>query len=147
MQQVKSVLIYRLGSLGDTIAELPVFNKIAEAFPGADITLLTNKPIAAKAAPVEAVLGQDYFFKRTLNYPIGTRNPILLFKLIVDIRKQKPNVVCYLAGVRAGQSIRTAKLTLLRDRLFFMLAGVKLFIGFPKVIEDIKLSIEAVHYQ
>ena len=86
MQQVKSVLVYRLGSLGDTIAALPIFNKIVEAFPVADLTLLINKPIAAKAAAVEAVLAQDYFFKRTLNYPIGTRDPILLFKLIVDIR-------------------------------------------------------------
>lgn len=142
LQTVERVLVYRLGSLGDTIAALPVFNKIVEAFPGADITLLTNKPIVAKAAAIESVLGQGYFFKRTINYPVGTRNPLLLFKLLVDIRKQKPNVVCYLAGVRADGNIKKAKLTLLRDRLFFRLAGVKLFIGFPEVIEDIKLSID-----
>ena len=142
-QLAQSVLVYRLGSLGDTIAALPVFNKIVEVFPGADITLLTNKPIAAKAAAIEAVLGQGYFFKRTINYPIGTRNPLLLFKLLVDIRKQKPTVVCYLAGVRGDDNIRKAKLTLLRDRFFFRLAGVKMFIGFPKVIEDIKLSVDA----
>jgi len=143
MQEVKSILIYRLGSLGDTIAALPVFNKIVESFPGADITLLTNKPIAAKAAAIESVLGKDYFFKRTINYPVGTRNPLLLLKLLVDIRKQKPNVVCYLAGVRSDENIRKAKLILLRDKLFFKAAGVKQFIGFPEVIEDIKLSIDS----
>ncbi|MFD0750779.1 glycosyltransferase family 9 protein [Mucilaginibacter calamicampi] len=142
MQKLESVLIYRLGSLGDTIAALPVFNKVVAAFPGADITLLTNKPVAAKAAAVESVLGNEYFFNHILNYPVGTRNPFLLFKLLIDIRKRKPNIVCYLASVRSDGDIRKAKLTLLRDKLFFKAAGVKTFIGFPEIIEDIQLSID-----
>ena len=43
MQSGKRILIYRLGSLGDPIAVLPLFNKIADTFPGADITLLKKK--------------------------------------------------------------------------------------------------------
>lgn len=142
MQDIKSVVVYRLGSLGDTITALPVFNKIVKAFPNADITLLTNKPVMAKAAAVESVLGEDYFFNRTVNYPVGTRNPFLLFKLLIAIRKVKPDIVCYLAGVRNSKNIRRAKLILLRDRMFFRLAGVKKTIGFPKVAEDFSLTLD-----
>jgi heptosyltransferase-3 len=143
MQAGKRILIYRLGSLGDTIAALPVFNKIVDTFPGADITLLTNRPIMAKAAAVESVLGSDHFFNRVLNYPIGTRNPKLLFKLIKQIRAFEPDAVCYIAAVRNKGNIKKAKLTVWRDKLFFRAAGIKYFIGLPAQPEDLRLDIDA----
>jgi hypothetical protein len=42
-------------------------------FPGAEITLLTNKPVASKAAAIESVLGKNYFFSRVLSYPVGIK--------------------------------------------------------------------------
>lgn len=135
----KRILVYRLGSLGDTIAALPVFNKIVEAFPGADITLLTNKPIVAKAAAIESILNNDYFFNRVLHYPVGTRSFKLLFNLIKQIRQFKPDTVCYLAGVRNSERAQAAKRTLLRDKLFFRAAGIKHFIGLPVLDADFHL--------
>lgn len=142
MPRVKRILIYRLGSLGDTITALPVFNKIVDTYPDADIALLTNKPIMARAAAIESVLGNSYFFNRVLNYPVGTRNPRLLFKLIREIRSFKPDMVCYLASVRSSGNIRAAKLTAWRDRLFFRAAGIKQFIGFPILDADFCLGID-----
>ena len=46
---VRKVLIYRLGSLGDTVVALPCFHLIERTFPGAERVLLTNFPVHAKA--------------------------------------------------------------------------------------------------
>src|SRR6185437_8559669 len=54
--QVRRVLVYRLGSLGDTLIALPSFHLIARAFPHAERRLLTNLPVASKAPPAAAVL-------------------------------------------------------------------------------------------
>jgi heptosyltransferase-3 len=140
MPVAKRILIYRLGSLGDTIAALPVFNTITEAFPNADISLLTNQPILAKAAAIESVLGGNPFFNRIIKYPVGTRNLLLLFKLIKEIRRFKPDTVCYLASVRARGSMRKTRLTVWRDKLFFKAAGIKEFIGLPQLPEDFLLA-------
>jgi len=132
----KNILIYRLGSLGDTVIALPVFHKILEQYPDVEnITLLTNKPVASMAAPLEAVLGKGLFFKDTLTYPVGTRNPILLAKLIGEIRKRKIHTVINITALRSPNADR-------RDKLFFKSAGVKEFIGFENRPEDFKVKID-----
>src|ERR1700749_4011773 len=98
----KRVLIYRLGSLGDTVVALPAFHKIRESFPGADITLLTNHPVNLKAAPLESILGRGYFFDNVINYPVGTRSPRILLNLNKQIRALNADVLIYLTS--AGKS-------------------------------------------
>lgn len=117
-----NVLIYRLGSLGDTVMALPCFHKVKESFPNANLTLLTNRPVATKAAPLETILGQDYFFNSVLNYPVGTRNPFVFAQLIWEIRSLKIDTVVSLMSTRSQLAIK-------RDRLFFKAAGVSQFIG------------------
>ncbi len=41
---IQRVLLYRVGSLGDTMVALPAFHLVARAFPGAERRLLTNYP-------------------------------------------------------------------------------------------------------
>jgi len=140
----QKVLIYRLGSLGDTVIVLPVFHKIREAYPDAEITLLTNKPIVNKAAPLESILGSSgYFFDRVLSYPIGTRDPEVLMSLLKEIRALKIDVLIYLAGVRTLKTIFKTKITVFRDWCFFKAAGVKKTVGFPKIRQDYELSVDA----
>jgi ADP-heptose:LPS heptosyltransferase len=124
-RQSKRILIYRLGSLGDTIMALPCFHKIREVYPQADITLLTNRPVMGRAAPVEAVLGNDYFFNRVIDYPIASRSPKVLFRLIKLIRHNKIDTVINLTAPRS-------KTAAIRDRWFFRFAGVWRLIGFSK---------------
>jgi heptosyltransferase-3 len=140
----KRILIYRLGSLGDTVMVLPVFHQIRRAYPDADITLLTNSPVVNKAAPLESILGQGYFFDRVLAYPVGTRSPGVLLNLIKQIRALKIDTVVYLAGVRILSTLFKTKVTVWRDRWFFKAAGVKTLIGFPSVLEDFELSVDAL---
>jgi ADP-heptose:LPS heptosyltransferase len=139
---VKRILIYRLGSLGDTVIALPVFNKIRETYPNAEITLLTNKPIVDKAAPLQSVLGDSFFFNSILNYPIGTRNPALLFELILQIRALHIDIVIYLASVRILNTKFKTRLTAHRDKLFFKASGAKKIIGFPSVESDYSVIID-----
>lgn len=122
--------------MGDTVIALPAFHRILESYPDIDkITLLTNKPVASTAAPLEAVLSRGLFFKETISYPVGTRNPILLTKLIREIKKKKIHTVINITAHRSPN-------TDLRDKLFFTSAGVKEFIGFDNEADDFDLKID-----
>ena len=138
----KRVLIYRIGSLGDTIIALPVFHKVREVYPDAHITLLTNKPIITKAAAIESVLGSEYFFDSVLDYPIGTRNPVVLYSLWKEIRSLNIDVFINLATTRVLKDLRTTRLAVFRDRLFFKSTGIKKIIGFPSIRTDYEVTVD-----
>ena len=130
----KRVLIYRLGSLGDTVVALPALHVVRRAFPDADLTLLTNKPVATKAAPIEAILGEG-FFAEVIDYPIGTRDVFKLLSVAREIRRGRYNVVVNLCEART-------RLKTLRDRLFFRLSGVAHLRGFPTEDSDFEPVID-----
>ncbi|WP_374951918.1 glycosyltransferase family 9 protein [Mucilaginibacter sp.] len=136
----QKILIYRIGSLGDTIVALPVFNKVREVFPDADVTLLTNRPIVSKAPALESVLGHHYYYDRVINYPSGTRNLRVLYDVWKEIRAQKIDIAVNLATTRILKDLRTTKLGVLRDNLFFRSAGIKKLVGFPTLREDYELT-------
>lgn len=121
---IRRVLIYRLGSLGDTVVALPSFHLIARAFPRAERRLLTNFPVHAKAPASAAVLGGSELVTGYMRYTAGTRHPLELLRLIAQIRRYRPDVVVYLMHARPPQAVR-------RDRLFFRLAGVRRLICVP----------------
>jgi ADP-heptose:LPS heptosyltransferase len=124
-----NVLVYRLGSLGDSIIALPAFHGVRRAFPSAQITLLTNKPVASKAAPVESVLGGAGLFDDVLDYPVGTRNPFILLRLLARLRGLRLDAVFNLAEYRSDKA--TA-----RDRFFFQISGAKKLYGFDLAARD-----------
>lgn len=115
---------------------LPCFHKIRATYPHAHITLLTNKPVASKAAPLQAILGDEYFFDDVLSYPVGTRNPAVLLKLNRTIRSLNINTVVNITALRSAKADK-------RDKLFFQLAGVQNFIGFDNKEEDYHVSIDS----
>jgi heptosyltransferase III len=126
---VKKVLIYRLGSLGDTTVALPCFHLIERVYPGAERVLLTNFPIHAKAPASAAVLGDSGLVHGYMRYTVGTRSPRELFKLAGEIRRFKPDVLVYLMPVRPLKAVR-------RDKWFFRLAGgVTRIVGLPGAAE------------
>jgi heptosyltransferase III len=125
----ESVLIYRLGSLGDTVVALPAFHAVRRAFPDSRITLLTNRPVSAKAAAAEEVLGRGYFFDGVLDYPVGTRNPWVLAGLVWRMRRLRIRTAVNLAAFRSDRA--TA-----RDRRFFRVGGVERFVGFDLQARD-----------
>ncbi len=116
------VLIFRQGSLGDTLVALPCFHLIARSFPQAERRLLTNVPISRHVAPGIELLRQAGIVDGTIEYPMETRNPAALLRVMADIRKWRPDVLVYLVQAR-----RRAQMA--RDWLFFRLCGIRRIVG------------------
>jgi ADP-heptose:LPS heptosyltransferase len=119
---IKRVLIYRLGSLGDTVVALPALHVVERAFPQARRMLLTNMPTHSKAPAAYAVLEGSGLVHGYMDYPWKTRSFGQLARLWLEIVRFRPQMVVYLMGPR-----KTAK----RDRWFFRLCGVRHMVGFP----------------
>ena len=126
--KIQRVLLYRLGSLGDTLIALPAFHLAARAFPNARRLLLTNTPVSAKAPPAAAILGDtaapDALIHGYLRYTVGTRSPAELARLWASIVRFRPQVLVYMGSTRGLASAR-------RDARFFRLCGIRHQIGVP----------------
>jgi ADP-heptose:LPS heptosyltransferase len=118
------VLIYRLGSLGDTVVALPCFHLIARTYPKAERVLLTNFPVHSKAPAAAAVLGESGLVHGYMRYTVGTRRLGELARLAWQIRRFRPDILVFMMPARPFESFR-------RDRHFFRIAGVRKMAGFP----------------
>jgi heptosyltransferase-3 len=121
---VKRVLIYRMGSLGDTVVALPSLHLIARAFPNAERRMLTNFPVSAKAPAAAAVLADNGLVQGYFRYVVGTRSPRELLSLWWALLRWRPQVLVYLGPVRG---IAAAA----RDAKFFRVCGISRQIGVP----------------
>ena len=119
------IVIYRLGSLGDTVVTLPGLHKVMERYPGAERIALTNFPISSKAAPLEAILGPGGFIHRAIRYPVGMRNPKELWALAKALRALKTDTMIYLSS--RGNTLSSVY----RNYVFFRLCGFRNIIGAP----------------
>jgi heptosyltransferase-3 len=117
------LVIFRIGSLGDTIVALPCFHAIAAAFPDHERLVLTNVPVAANAPALIDVLGQDHLVHGCISYPVkgglGDR-----LHLLRQLQALAVETVVYLAPSRTLASV-------VRDFIFFKLSGAKSIIGLP----------------
>jgi len=118
------ILIYRLGSLGDTVIALPCFRLIRSHWPDAEIVMLTNIPVSGKAAPVQTVLQNTGLVDRFIPYPSGLRDPKKLRALRAQIASEKFDIVFHLAAARGFVSS-------VRDWLFFRACGIPKIKGVP----------------
>jgi heptosyltransferase III len=121
-EQIRKVLIYRLGSLGDTVVAVPCLRLIAETFPNAERRLLTNFPVSAKASASAAVIGSSGLVHGYMRYTVGTRRPVELLRLAAQIREFRPDLLVYIPHIRPWK-------TVVRDRRFFRLAGARRIVG------------------
>ncbi len=119
---VRKVLVYRLGSLGDTVVALPSLHLIAQAFPNAERRLLTNVPVVARAPAAAAVLGHSALIHSYEIYPTGSRNPLALVRLLLRLRRFQPEVAVYLKS-------ETSRSLSQRDRQFLRLTGAQRIVG------------------
>jgi heptosyltransferase-3 len=120
----KPVVIYRLGSLGDTIVALPCFHAIARAESHAQRIVLTNIPVSSKAAPLEGILGGSGLIHGTMAYPVGTRSLKALWQLRGQLKALGADTLYYLTPARGLKAVW-------RDVLYFKLCGFERIIGAP----------------
>lgn len=125
---IKRVLLYRLGSLGDTLVALPALHLVAKAFPDAERRLLTNFPVNVKAPPAAAILEHTGLVHGFFRYAVGTRSPRELLSLWGQLVRWRPQVLVYLGAARGIESAK-------RDALFFRLCGISAQIGVPITAE------------
>jgi ADP-heptose:LPS heptosyltransferase len=128
----KRVLIYRLGSLGDTLVALPALHLIARAFPQAERRMLTNFPVNVKAPPAAAILENTGLVHGFLRYTVSVRGPRELLSLWWQVFRWRPEVLVYLGSSRGVASAQ-------RDAAFFRACGIRRLIGVP-VVEDMQQS-------
>lgn len=121
---IHRILIYRLGSLGDTVVALPAFHLIAKSFPEAQRWVLTNFTENTKAAPLAEVLAGTELVHGYIRYPLRTRGLRKLLRLRREIRQFHPDALIYLTASRG-------RLKAFRDIAFFRLCGIHRIIGVP----------------
>ncbi len=118
------ILLYRLGSLGDTVVALPCLHLLRRVWPSAEITLLTNVPVASKAPPAAQILENSGLINGLLEYPAELRNWSQIRRLRSTIRAQRFDLCIHLAAPRG---LRNS----IRDYFFFRSCGIPKIIGVP----------------
>jgi ADP-heptose:LPS heptosyltransferase len=120
---VDTVLIFRIGSLGDTVVALPCFHRIAHSFPDSRRIVLTDIPASQKVTPVESVLGKSGLIDGVVYFPPPPRKLRDFLSLRMRIRETKASTLIYVAD-------RTLAGTL-RDVYFFRACGIQRVLGAP----------------
>jgi ADP-heptose:LPS heptosyltransferase len=134
MPPASNILIYRLGSLGDTVIALPCFHLIRKKYPHSKIYLLTNQPVSGKAAPAMAILENSGLCDEAISYPVGTRSARELGNVRQTIRELQPQMLINLAAGRG-------RLKSLRDHIFFRSCGIKKIVGTPWSKRDLEVAL------
>src|SRR5580698_6698313 len=96
-----TIVIFRLGSLGDTVNCLPCFHQIARAFPDARRVLLTNIPVSSIAAPAESILRDGGFIHDVVRYTVGERDLRALATLRRTLKALNAHTLIFLTEGRS----------------------------------------------
>ena len=120
----ETVLIFQIGSMGDTVISIPCYREIARRHPHAKRYLLTSFPVGTKMVSAETILSGTGLISGSVAYaaPLRGKDAIVaLYKKLVNL---KPRTLYYLTP--EGKPI-----TLLRHYAFFRLCGVRDIYGVP----------------
>lgn len=112
------ILIFQIGSLGDTVISMPCYREIVRRHPEAERYLLTNFPKGKKMVQAEALLAPCGLIDGTVEYPMPLRKFADMVKLLTKLRALKVDVLYYLTPEKS-------LLNLLRHTAFFRLCGVR----------------------
>jgi len=124
LRDVKVILVFRIGSLGDTAVALPALREIRRRHARSRIVLLTNTPVdgGTRAPSAIDVLAGTGLIDHYIEYPHGSRSPGDLFGVIRQIRAAGPGLCFFLLSSRS-------RVQTLRDRIFFRLCGIRKIVG------------------
>jgi len=118
------ILIFRLGSIGDTVVALPCYHALARRYPQHRRVLLTNALTSVRASSAETVLTGTGLIDETLYYPVGDFSLAAFRGFAAEIRRCRPELLVYLAE-------RPTLGPVLRDFAIFKAAGVPRIVGLP----------------
>jgi heptosyltransferase III len=118
-----TIIIFRIGSLGDTVVALPCFHQIVRTFPNSRRILITDTPASPKAASVESIVGSSGLIGGVIYFPPPPRKTRDFIKLRAQILETKASTLIYIADRNIFST--------LRDLWFFRLCGIRNIIGAP----------------
>lgn len=136
---MKPIVIFRLGSLGDTIVALPFFNRIAELYPDRRRIVLTNVPVASNAAPLIAVLGHSGAVHEAIAYPVRLRDPSTLLALRRQLKALGADELIYLMPSRTLPQV-------VRDAAFLRFCGFRHITGltFSHDLREVRIDASGI---
>lgn len=122
----KSVLVYQIGSLGDTIVAVPAYRAVRRHFgPEAQIYVLHNAPPKGRTSPHQVLDGSGLVDGAVTFRQYGGRSTWKTWlEVLIKLRRLKADAVAYIAPAE-----RTAK-PIARDKLFFRFCGIRTLLGF-----------------
>jgi ADP-heptose:LPS heptosyltransferase len=109
----KDILVYRIGSIGDTVVALPSLWAIRKSFPNAKITYLTNKDKASGTVIAAELLPRE-IYDELIAYSS-------YFEMIKSLISKRYDALFYLMNRNRD------KARLRRDRLFFGLIAREIY--------------------
>jgi len=116
------ILVYRCGALGDTIVALPAMRALRDAFPHSELVLMTANDGAGILWTDEVVRDLGWF-AHVVTYRAQELESVRgLWGVLGRVRALRPDLVVYLS------SDHNSGIRMLRDRVFFRLAGVRRFV-------------------
>lgn len=125
---MKRILVFHIGSLGDTIAIIPALHVLRAHWPLAHLTLLSHEPRENHLVSAEDVLGGSGLIDSFLTYRASRstfdwKGWVSKFRLLHTLRSQRFDALAYLVAIHAKDK------RVDRDLLFFRAAGVSRVIG------------------
>ena len=135
MKPPQRILIYRLGSMGDTLVALPCIHSLRRRFPDVHITWLTNLPINLKARASADLLEGTGLVNEYINYTVGLRDFRLIWRLMSKLTVERYDLVIDLAAARGWTKT-------LRDAAFFALCGYWRVVGLPWRERDLRCQLD-----
>jgi heptosyltransferase-3 len=123
---IRRLLIFRPGSLGDTVVALPSLHLVARAFPDAERWIITNRPVTAVSVSAKDLLDgsglvRSYF---EADYALVRSRFVVQWNLRKRIRQWQPDALVYIPGRRSLKDVW-------REWTFFRTCGIRRIIGTP----------------
>lgn len=125
----RRIIIFRPGTLGDTVVALPALRLIARAFPDSERRVLTEFSGHSNTTPLAQIIEGSDLVHGYIRYPSQVRNLRTLNRLREEIRRFRPDALVYLAAPIAGL------LKIIRDVTFFRCCGISRIVGVPYASE------------
>ena len=119
----RSILVYRMGNLGDIVVALPVFHALRDRYPKARMMLVTSPTKRGAPGAVEVLAKDDTFNEMIVYYEDEASSPAFLKKLRSQIAAAK--IDC---AILLPDDLSTAK-SLAKQMAILAASGVRRIIG------------------
>jgi len=136
MRAPEKILIFQIGSLGDTVISMPCYREIVRRHPDSERYLLTNFPIGKKMVQAEALLSPCGLIDGCVEYPMPLRGLYNIMDLYRRLRSLKVDILYYLIPEKH-------LINVIRHYAFFRACGIKDIRGVPWA-RDLRYSRELV---